>query len=272
MSLPAEELESRQRNALQALLDAGVRIPSRPALLDEIGQCMEREDANLAVAAALIKKDPGLTGALFSVVHSAAFGLGMQAHSIEDALMALGQRRALHVIQGELLRVALGSHEPWFRRFWERAVGIAQMSAALAPRSGVDFDLAYLAGLFHDGGAALMVGAFGDYCGEDCKLDQEAHWLRLPDRDRLVGLDHALAGYLVARAWKLPGPVADAVLHHHSPVLLEDEAGRLVAVLQLAMHLYNQLFAGGDSPEWNDAKPWVLRTLRIDKAQLEGYV
>jgi putative nucleotidyltransferase with HDIG domain len=268
---PPTDLEARQRKTLQTLLDAGARIPSRPALLDEIEQRLEQPDINLGVVAALIKKDPALTGALFAIANSAAFGLGLQVRTVEDALMALGQTRALNIIKGELLHRALGSHAPWFQRFWERAAGIAQMSAALSSRCGVDFDQAYLAGLFHDCGVALMIGAFADYCGTDCDMNLEPHWLRLTDRDRIAGLDHAVAGYLVARAWKLPPEVADAVLHHHSPMLPGGEETKLVALLQLAMHLYNRLFAGGDSPEWPDAKPWVLRTLHFDETRLDGY-
>lgn len=271
MTLQAD-LEACHGKTLQALLDAGARIPSRPALLEEIERQLEKPDFSLNVVAALIKKDPALTGALFSIANSPAFGLGLHVGTVGEAIMALGQNQMLNIIKGELLHRAMGGNDPWFQRFWERSVGIAQMSAALSSHCGVSLDQAYLAGLFHDCGVALVIGAFPDYCGSDCDMNLELHWLRLTDRDRIVGIDHAVAGYLVARAWKLPAEVCDAVPHHHSPVLLDDEASKLAALLQMAMHLYNNLYAGGDSPEWPQAAPRVMHTLGLTEAQLGEYV
>lgn len=155
----------------------------------------------------------------------------------------MGVPRTLVLAQAMCMQGAMPGNAKVLARFWARSTAIAQLAMLIAERQPgarrIASEQAYLAGMFHDCGVPILMQRFPAYCNRT-GLDGVANkWADIQTEDRLFSSDHAVIGFLLAKHWRLPDFVAKAVRYHH-------EGGRalgrpvdgLIAVLQLAMHLY----------------------------------
>jgi HD-like signal output (HDOD) protein len=238
---------------IESILASGLTIPPMPALLLNILALEGNENAGARDFAALIKRDPDLAGAVFRVVGSPLLGLRAKVTSLEHAITLLGIRTTLAVVRSEGLRGALVDPglAPMMARFWGRMNTVADVVLGLARAlriKGVREDQAFLAGIFHDCGVALLARQSPDYARE---FMGAVAWPNPLPLDATYDTSHCLAGLLLARNWQLPDDVALAVRHHHDNDLadLPEAARKMIVLVQFACHLIAQRDDGDDS-EW----------------------
>lgn len=89
--------------------------------------------------------------------------------------------------------------------FWDNAMDTAMIATAIAKMLGISApDEAYTLGLFHNAGIPLLMIKFAQY-PEVLKSSYAEQVRRITDieNDQLSS-NHAVVGYYVAKAWKLP--------------------------------------------------------------------
>jgi HD-like signal output (HDOD) protein len=262
---------------IESILTSGVAIPPMPAVLLNVLALQGDDNAGPREYAALIVRDPDLAGAVFRVVGSPLLGLRVKVSSLEQAITILGTRTTLAVVRSEGLRGALDdpSLAPVMARFWQRMNTVADVALALVRTlrlKGVREDQAFLAGIFHDCGVALLAGHDPAYAQAFKGPDE---WTNPLPLDAEFETSHALAGFLLARNWQLPEDVALAVRHHHDAniVGLPDAARKMIVLIQFACHLLASR-GNGDDSEWQDVWRSCAAELFLDAgadmAELEG--
>jgi HD-like signal output (HDOD) protein len=269
--------DSDDYRLIESILASGVTIPPMPALLLNVLALEGNEKAGARDFAALIARDPSLAGAVFRVVGSPLLGLRVKVTSLEQAIAILGVRTTVAVARSEGLRGALSDPAlgPVMERFWGRMNMVADVVLALVRTlrlKGIREDQAFLAGIFHDCGVALLARQSPDYARE--YLGREA-WPSPTRLDAAYATSHTLAGLLLARNWQLPEDVALAVRHHHDADLdgLPDQARKMIVLIQFACHLLADR-TGGDDSEWHDVWRTCATELFLDAgadmSELEG--
>jgi HD-like signal output (HDOD) protein len=200
-------------------------------------------------------------------------------------VLLLGCERALNLCRAVLLREVFVPLTPALEIFWDRSAIIAELTAAVAYRQhvGVSSDLAYMTGLFHACGVAVLAKAIPGY---ELALADEAAWLNLAAHDRKFGVDHVLVGYLVSRYWRLPEQAAQVVRQQHGYVgchpdcsCRERRGGEgaangcagLVASLQLALLIYSRMFLQSRDSEWEATRASALATLGMSEEVLARF-
>lgn len=270
----------------KALRDKGVVIPKQPEVLLRIQELAQSHDYQARHLAALIRQDPGLSARLLYIVNSPAYGLVDPIDNIENAVLLLGSERALNLCRAVLLREAFVPLTPALEIFWDRSAIIAELTAAVAYRQrvGISSDLAYMTGLFHACGVAVLAKAVTGY---DTALADESAWTHLAAHDRKFGVDHVLVGYLVSRFWRLPEQAAQVVRQQHGYTGCNDdclqrercaaETGAvtrctgLVASLQLALLIYCRMFLHSQDSEWEATRPAALAALGMSEEELARF-
>jgi streptogramin lyase len=120
---------------------------------------------------------------------------------------------------------------------------------------------------------AMFEDQTGDlWFGTDMKLGEHGRWIDLAAEDRKYNADHCVVGYLVARHWRLPAFICDAIRYHHQigePGL--DHARTMAAILQLAIDIYYRV-QGTENPEWAALQPEVLGELGLAVDGLPEFV
>jgi HD-like signal output (HDOD) protein len=264
------------------LRQKGVVIPKQPKVLLQIEKLSTSADFQARQLAGLIRQDPGLSARLLYIVNSPAYGQIEKIGNIENAIIILGADRALNLCRAVLLREALNQASPAMEIFWKRSSIIAEFTVAVAHRQqiGVSNDLAYLIGLFHGCGVAVMANALPGY-GD--ALADEGTWTHLEGHDRKFAVDHVVVSYLVSRYWRLPEQVAESIRQQRGfsgcPPECEGrgqcfaassspQCAGLVASLQLALLLYNRILLGNRTSEWESTRHGSLAALRMSEEQL----
>lgn len=254
----------------KALRRKGVTIPEQPKVLLEIEAMSHSANLQARLMAELIGQDPGLTARLLYIVNSPTYGLVERVSSIEETVFILGVNRVVNLCRAAMLRVGICPVAPGFEIFWDRSAIIAELTAAVAhrQRTGVGNDLAYMAGLFHACGVAVLAKTMPDYCDA---LGTENAWTQLEEHDRRFGVDHVLVSYLVARHWRLPELVADAVLHQRGPAESGHQCTSLVASMQFALLIYNRMFLGDKASEWEATRDRSRNALGMTDAEMARF-
>jgi HD-like signal output (HDOD) protein len=253
--------------AIESILASGVAIPPMPAVLLNVLAMAGNDHAGPREYAALIARDPDLTGAIFRVAGSPLLGLQTKVTSLDQAITLLGTRTTLAVVRSEGLRGALRDPrlEPLMARFWKRMNTVADVVLALVRTlrmRDIREDQAFLAGIFHDCGIVLLAGHSREYA--TAFMGSEA-WPNLPALDETFETSHALAGFLLAHNWQLPEEVILAVRHHHDADLsgLPDASRKMIVLIQFACHLLASR-GSGDDGEWQNVWRSCANELFLD--------
>lgn len=261
--------------AIAELASKGIRIPPQPQVLVRLQQTIASDDYSIKQLADIIATDPGITAMLFKVARAPVFGGARRIESVEQVLMVIGVKQSYNLVQAASLSVALSdAARQAFEHFWNRSQEVAQLAALIAADRvsvcNIFPDQAYMAGIFHECGVPVLMLRFPDYC-DKLNLKDACCWPNLSDEDAHFQLDHSSVGYLVARHWKLPDFICQAILYHHE--LPDQETGTvrtLVAILQLAIHYYHRMGRVAD-PVWVAMGPEVLAELGISTDMADEY-
>jgi HD-like signal output (HDOD) protein len=213
--------------------DAAVRLRQLQALAPlpvvarRLLQDLERDDLSLGQLASIIEMDPGLTARLVGLANSAYFASGRPVSSVTDAI---GRVLGLDLVRNLALGIVLSG--PFDTRrcsgfhaelFWFRAMGAATLAVPLSRTLGgpVDDDWVYLGGLLHELGLLALCALCPSEMSRvfaDARQAQPARADPFQSRVRAaLGLTPAEAGAVLARRWRLPGPVAVAMSHYAEP-------------------------------------------------------
>ncbi|RIX41999.1 MAG: HDOD domain-containing protein [Rhodocyclales bacterium GT-UBC] len=249
-----------EEKQLQTLLQ-GVDIPPCPAILVELDAEMRKDEPDQREIARLISHDVALSGRLMLVANSPAFSTGRELGSVTQALAILGNRQVFNLVISQLLKAALaGAPDIPMDRFWDSSALTAKLAAELARRLRcIRPDIAYTFGLFHDCGIPLIMKRF-EKAREVLAAANAAEFVSFTDiEEELLGTNHAVVGYFLARRWRLPDYVAESILYHHDYAMLEDgsrlsaEARILIALCVLAEHVIRLQANGEGEYEWSKA-------------------
>jgi putative nucleotidyltransferase with HDIG domain len=275
-----QELSCKQ---IQKVLQ-GIGVPPQPQIMVDLQMEQYTGDPDLKTIARLIAQDPGLAGALLKIVNSGCYGLDHKVASIQRAVNLLGGRSVINLINAQSIKSEMSDETiVTLSRFWDTAQDVAMTSLTLAKRMGSQaVDEAYAVGLFHDCGIALMLKRFPDYMTVlERAYAQASPACRVVDAEnQAFNTNHAVVGHYIAKSWRLPEPVIQAIGNHHNALAIfsEEPQGNsqmknLLAILKMAEHIcatHRVLGNQREDHEWNCIAPLVLDYVGLSDYDFEN--
>jgi HD-like signal output (HDOD) protein len=265
-----------EEKLLKEFVSQGIKIPPQPRVLIELNELLISGNYdNVRALAKLISQDPGITAMLFKAASSPVFARGKKLDTLDKVLQVIGVKQALNLAQAFALANSLSdSSRKAYEVFWARSMDVARLAALIAAERvsvcNVFPDQAFLAGVFHECGVPVLMQRFPDYCNSP-HLQDACCGPILAEEDARFNVDHSVMGYLVARHWRLPDFICNAIRYHHE--WPQDEAGTvitLVAILQMALHFYHRL-ARAEDPAWPSLSRSVLTELGLTPEDEEDF-
>jgi len=253
-------------------------IPPCPELLMALRMEMDKADPDPLVIADIAGRDVAMAASLIRTANSPYYARSRPVTSVSEALGLLGMRMTEKLLTAFLMRNAIRVSSPLLEHFWDsstrRALAMAHIARQLY---GVDPDLAYTCGLFgHVGIPILMQGVRG-YAGTltEALARQDRSFTETENAAHKT--DHAVVGALVARTWRLPTPIYQAVRLHHDFTILQDsqalpEVRTLVAMALVAEHLVTLHEGAREQREWEAYGPACLAALHVEEAELDTWI
>lgn len=227
------------------------------------------EDIGLVVA-----QDAALTARLLKLANSAMFGRSRTVDTIGRAIALLGTRQVRDLTLGLTATRAfdgIPNELVTMNSFWHHSLlcGVAARQLAGACSRGRP-ESSFVAGLLHDIGQLVLFNRLPNE--SRCALLMASHEPARPPvylcERKMMGCDHAAVGGALARSWKLPENLAEAIEFHHEPARAREHP-----LIVSVTHLANTVAALAmlDSREFDDAPPVdpvAFEVTGLNRAQL----
>jgi HD-like signal output (HDOD) protein len=217
--------------------------------------------------------DPVLVGRVLKLINSAYYGLGQQVTNLVRAIIMLGINTVKNLALSTAVLGNLSSKKDFeglnMEGFWRHSLCVGVSAKILAKIRGIDtkqLEEYFTAGLLHDIGKIPLNAVLSkDYMLVVSTADRERLSLFRAE-DRTLETNHNAVGNMIVKAWRLGGPVGDAVVNHHGYAEYSGPhrdvlysvviANRFAAIMDIG-------FSGDRYPEKID--PLVWQVLGLDK-------
>lgn len=203
---------------LEKLLKQPNALPSAPKVVRKLMETFQQEEVDLMKAAALIEDDPVLTAKLLKMANSAFFGLHRSVTTAREAINVMGLIKVRALVIGAALGDGfhcVGGMN--LGQFWRYSLNSANLSRYIALPIRIDESTAFTAGLVHGIGELVMHAGMPEAMID---LDRSIPMLdlkRAKAQRALFGYSYADVGAALARDWKFPKKMIDAIEHQVAP-------------------------------------------------------
>ncbi|KAF1686294.1 GGDEF domain-containing protein [Pseudoxanthomonas broegbernensis] len=202
------------RPELEASLLHCRNLPSPPGVALQIIELAQDPNADLGATAHIISMDAALSARLLRVANSPLYAGRRRVDNLAQAMTMLGLNATLSLALGFSLVQGLRGHNGTAHeqeRVWRRSVLAALAARLLGTPAGVQRaeDL-MLAGLLQDIGRLALLQAVPDEYAALCARAADNDALLELERE-VLGADHAEVGTWLARQWRLPSYLVDAI-------------------------------------------------------------
>ncbi len=251
------------------------QLPSLPSVATKLMEVVNSPDTSADDAAALVEKDPALTGALLRMANSAFYGIPRSISSVSSAVVVLGFNTIRSIVLSASIIKAFPSNEQVQQfdrqRFWRHSILCGLGAKLLAQRTSrshmLDPESAFCAGILHDIGKLI----FEQYVTEDfskaCHCAIENKISLFEAEKQVMGITHPEIGIILSDKWALPIDLEQGLVHHHNP----ENAEKAVALVT-AVHCADQMAHTAGADVWNSETILPLwdgsyATLKLTKAE-----
>lgn len=219
---------SDQKNYLK-IIEGIDKLPSLPTVVTKLLGVVNSPETSADDAAALIENDPALTGAVLRLANSAFYGMPRSVSSITSAVVVLGFNTIRSIVLTHAIIKAFPENELASdfnrQRFWSHSIVCAYAGKTLAktlmPGIMLDPESAFCAGILHDIGKLI----FEQYAFKEfslaCKYAKKSNVPLIWAENKILGINHAEIGSILADKWALPPDLEKALVYHHNPKSLE---------------------------------------------------
>jgi HD-like signal output (HDOD) protein len=248
-------IASAKSGDLHKLLSSA-QLPALPHSAIKIIELARDPENGPPEYAAPIEVDPGLTGQVLRFVNSSYFGFSNEISSVKLALALVGVR----TIKNFVLWSAVFSLMPNprcgpfdLKRLWQDSLRRGLFARALAKLLGCkDAEEAFSAALLQDIGVPILAKELPtDYLDLLKQRDDGRRRLSELEHERF-GWNHAQAGGIMARQWRLPEDFALLIEGHTGQTSCGE--GSCPQEFQAAVSLSSLLPSSADSAWWEFAQ------------------
>ena len=214
-------LEELRHNTIEKLgrID---NLPALPGRFHKLQEILGDTSSSLADLARVIEQDQAITATILKIANSIYYNpLGKPVSNVPYAISRLGRKEAgdIALSMALLSGIPMPANIIYIQQFWTHAFITGQISryisTTLSSQYKLEPDTIYVSSLLHDiGRAILAICIDADYFKKDMA---NLHGNRLIEAEqRHYGIDHAEAGAMVLRLWKLPPEIYTTVGEHHN--------------------------------------------------------
>ena len=203
---------------IDKLLKQPNALPSAPKVVRKLIETFQQDDVDIMQAAAYIESDPVLTAKLLKMANSAFFGLNRSVTNAREAINVMGLIKVRALVIGAALGDgfhSVGSVN--LNQFWRYSLNTANLGRYLALPIKIDENTAFTSGLIHGIGELVMHVGMPEAMID---LDRSIPMLdlkRARAEKGLFGYSYADVGAALAREWRFPKKMINAIEHQTAP-------------------------------------------------------
>lgn len=176
--------------------------------------------------AAIVETDPALAAQVMAWASSPYYAVPVKIRSVEDAIVrALGFDRVLNLALGLSMgkSLTLPTDQPQHMQpYWQQAIYTAALieglTRILPAHNKPEVGLAYLAGLLHNFGFALLAHIFPPHYALICRsLEANTHLSHSVVEHHVLGITREQIGAWLMQCWHIPDELVHALRFQDTP-------------------------------------------------------
>jgi putative nucleotidyltransferase with HDIG domain len=214
--------QDRQPPSYENLRERLTRLRPIPQIALKVLRMISKEEYDITDVANYVKQDQVISGKLLALCNSAMFNLREKIDTIERAIAFLGNKYFLTLVVSASMETFFADQPRGYSLckggIYQHAIGTAKTAAQLAKHTGLaQPELAYTAGLLHDIGKVSLDQFVAGSNPFFYRQTQVIGRSLLSVEEKTFGINHALAGGMLADAWGLSNNLRDPIVFHHQP-------------------------------------------------------
>tara|TARA_R110002126_G_scaffold8953_25_gene41209 strand:+ start:569 stop:1381 length:813 start_codon:yes stop_codon:yes gene_type:complete len=232
---------------MKHMIEQATNLPNIPEVVQKLIASINDDDASTDKLATIINSDQAITAKVLRLANSVHFGRQRKVGSVKDALVVLGRDTLRTLVLSIGLVSSLKAPATFdLKAYWRRSFMLANRAKWLAKLNKVDAEVAYTCGLLH-GIGEYLIHIMEPELAKTIDQQVEGGAARRKTQLELFGYDYTMAGSELAKYWKFPHEIADAILWQQQPA----GSGALLpyaTLLYLARYMlyYQQQVTEGD--------------------------
>ncbi len=195
-------------------------LPTLPTIYSQLSQAIEDPLATNEKIAKIISADQTSAFKVLKVANSPLYGLHGKIDSISQALIYLGHNEVKNIVFS-LSIMKMFSKDKNVRGLrpvdlWAHSIGVGVITRNIGLAIGEkNVENYFLAGVFHDIGKIIFLEFAVKEYQKVMELVIEKK-CQIKDAEKEVfGIDHAVAGQILADKWRIPQYIQDIIYNHH---------------------------------------------------------
>jgi putative nucleotidyltransferase with HDIG domain len=203
---------------LEALLKTPNALPTVPKVAAALLATFNQPDVDPMAVAQCIATDPVLTARLLKMANSSFFGLVRSVSSAREAMQVLGMTKVRSLSLAAILEQSF-SAVPGIRleEFWHYSINTANLAQFIAKPIRLDENTAFTAGLVHAIGELIMHVGMPEEMNRLNAIIKPLEIKRARAEIQAFGYSYADVGAELARQWRFPKAMVDAIKHQLEP-------------------------------------------------------
>lgn len=200
-----------------ALLTRLNELPRIERLLQELLEMVNQENVDFNELTKKLSMDQVLTARLLRMANSVHFGGGKNVATINDAIIRVGTGAVRTLVVASVLSSSFPKITTLdMEAYWTETFEVAIISSKLAGEVGLDANEAFTTGVLHNIGE-LMIHTLEPEVALVIKKRVEAGEAPFDVEEELLQVSCPVLGAQLARSWKFPEEMADAIEHFNKP-------------------------------------------------------
>ena len=227
-------------------LDRVNDLPTLPAIAMELNEMLTKSDVTIDQVRCLIEKDQAMVPKILRLVNSAFYGFQSKISTVSRALVILGFNTVRNAIVSVSIIKAI-SFESEVKAFdvtafWRHSIAVAMTSRYLAYKTKwVPEEDAFTAGLLHDIGKLVLLRYFPELFQKIISAMDSDNISFVEAEHKEIPANHPKIGAYLAKRWKLPKRLLDAIAYHHS--IHRSDIDRSAIIVHVADQVVNSMDA-----------------------------
>ncbi|MFH2091952.1 MAG: HDOD domain-containing protein [Pseudomonadota bacterium] len=206
--------------SLQAFMEEIHYLKPIPAVASQLLAVVDNPDSSMADIANVIQYDPVITASILKSCNSAYYGLKHPVESIKDAVNMLGTDQ---VVELALLKTGTqslsGCQEGYGLEqgdMWKYSVSSAVVAKQVAVKIGLkNKNTIFTSALIKDIGKLILEKHVLKNIETINDLVENQHFSFQEAEKKVLGIDHAELGAMIAKTWQFSPRMIKIIRHHH---------------------------------------------------------
>jgi putative nucleotidyltransferase with HDIG domain len=207
-------------STIQELLKEIKNLKPIPAVANQLLAVVDNPDSSMEDVANVIQYDPVITASVLKSCNSAYFGLKNPAESIKDAVNMMGIDQVVELVLMKSGAKALSGRQNGYGleggEMWRYSVSSAVIAKLVAQKLGLkNKSTIFTAALLKDIGKIILEKHVSGSSEKIKHLVEDKNFSFREAEKKILGIDHAELGAMIAKMWKFSPRMVKIIKHHH---------------------------------------------------------